>query len=107
MSYFDAPCAHFFGTLCTNPSRISDDLDGDRLTRPLDLSWKPDGASRYRFLDCRDRSALVGNGRLLGEVAHEPTMDATVRAAFSSTQLGHSQGGDSGVDQAWLTGGRK
>src|SRR5689334_19403267 len=87
VSYLDAPRIHFFGGFFANPSTINNDLGNFDLKAPLDVSWNPEGAALFRFLDCRVRSAVCADGTILAAVAGDPIAQATVSTALSPPQV--------------------
>jgi hypothetical protein len=87
MSYLDAPRVHFFGTFFANPSTINNDLDNFALKPPLDVSWNPEGAALFRFLDCRVSSVVSADGTSLAAAAGDPIAQGTVSTALSPPQV--------------------
>jgi hypothetical protein len=87
MSYLDSPRIHFFGKFFANPSTINNELGNYALEPPLDVSWNPEGAALFRFLDCRVSSVVDADGSPLGAGAGDPISEATVSATLSPPQL--------------------
>jgi hypothetical protein len=87
MSYLDASRVHFSGSFFANPSTINNDLGNYTLKPPLDVSWNPEGAALFRFLDCRVSSVVGADGTPLAAGAGDPIAQATVSTTLSPPQL--------------------